>query len=154
VAAGAGAVAGSSHVSQVSHDSHVVVLSKADLPPRVAAAQAAALLPGAPVVAVSSHSGDGLEALRQLVRQRALGASAALDERYASAVVTSARHRDALERARAALALAIASIKRGMVADMVCIDLRAAIDALGEVTGESVTEDLLTAIFSRFCIGK
>jgi tRNA modification GTPase len=131
----------------------VVVLSKADLPRRVGESEAGALLPGAPVIRISSRTGEGLETLRQGVRQAGLGA-AVLGEREAEAIVSSARHRAALNRAQAALAEAIQSVESGMMADMVCIDLRASIAALGEITGESVTEDLLTVIFSQFCIGK
>lgn len=133
-------------------DSVVLVLSKADLPARVSAADVQSLLPGAPVVRVSSVTGEGLEALRSTMRGAALGDGAGSDAH--DATVSNARHRDALERAAEALRETMASVQAGLAADFITIDLRTALTALGEITGESVTEDLLDRIFSQFCIGK
>lgn len=69
-------------------------------------------------------------------------------------MITNTRHRRALERAREHLLSAIASDEAGMVADFISIDLRLAMEAMGEITGESVQESLLHEIFSTFCIGK
>ena len=60
----------------------------------------------------------------------------------------------ALRRAADHLATAQETLESSYPLDMVTIDLRAALDALGEVTGHTVTEDLLDKIFSTFCIGK
>jgi tRNA modification GTPase len=112
------------------------------------------------VVPVSSVTGEGLASLRDAVRRVALaGHPAALAPTFMlegtrAAVVASARHRDALERARASLSDAIQATESRAVADVVTIDLRACLAALGEITGESITDDLLEQIFSRFCIGK
>lgn len=129
----------------------VVAVSKADLPAVVDGAMAGTLLPLAPVARVSSTSGEGLGALREAVRRMATGGSA-IDGH--EAVVSSARHREALERSSAALQDAVRALDAGLPADCLCTDLRAASVALGEITGESVTEDVLSQIFSRFCIGK
>jgi tRNA modification GTPase len=68
--------------------------------------------------------------------------------------VTNARHRDALARAADHARDALTGFQQGVSPDLLAVDLTAAINAIGEVTGESVGEDLLHAIFSRFCIGK
>jgi len=68
--------------------------------------------------------------------------------------VTNARHKEALERAGKHLLGAQESLRSGMPDDLVALDLTAALNALGEITGETVTEDLLETIFNRFCIGK
>jgi tRNA modification GTPase len=130
----------------------VAVVNKADLPPAIGAADVAALLPGAPVVQVCALRGTGLDALRAAVRDAALGHAAPPAD--GAPVVTSARHRDALERALQAIHDAERSAAAGAPADFLCIDLRGAVTALGEITGESVTDDVLESIFSRFCIGK
>src|SRR5207302_1566034 len=68
-------------------------------------------------------------------------------------VVGSGRRQEALRRAAEHLRAADSSLER-VPLDFVCIDLRAAYDALGEVTGETASDDLLDRIFSEFCIGK
>ncbi|HEY3997629.1 MAG TPA: tRNA uridine-5-carboxymethylaminomethyl(34) synthesis GTPase MnmE [Candidatus Xenobia bacterium] len=69
-------------------------------------------------------------------------------------VVASARHRDALLRARESLRRIEDTIRQDLPVDFITIDLRAALAALGEVTGQDVTEDILDRIFSQFCLGK
>ncbi|MGH2371024.1 MAG: tRNA modification GTPase, partial [Chloroflexota bacterium] len=132
----------------------IVVLSKADLPPCVTLQEAAALLPDVPRVRISSLTGEGLGSLRDTLRRAALGEAGVQALASGESVVTNARHRDALERARQALAEAMRSVEADLPADFVCIDLRASLAALGEISGESVTEDVLAHIFSEFCIGK
>lgn len=132
----------------------VVVLNKADLPLRVGIEAPEQLVPGAPVVRLSARTGAGLPALREALERAAGSAVEAEGARRERAVVSNARHRRALEAARTSLVEAIGSAEAALAADFISIDLRAALHALGEVTGESVTEDLLTAIFSQFCIGK
>jgi tRNA modification GTPase len=69
-------------------------------------------------------------------------------------LVSSPRHKDLLVRALDHLKAAQSSHDEGMAADFVAIDLTAAVDALGEITGETAAEDLLETIFAKFCIGK
>ena len=64
------------------------------------------------------------------------------------------RHVESLSRARGALARAAAAGRRGEPGEIVALELREALGAIGEVTGKNVGEDLLDRIFGRFCIGK
>jgi tRNA modification GTPase len=99
-------------------------------------------------VAVSALTGIGLGRLRArlalAVRRRSGGAESVL----------AAREHDAARRAAEALARARAGLQAGLSEDLVALDLREGLDALGEVTGAVATEDLLDRIFARFCIGK
>ena len=70
------------------------------------------------------------------------------------AVVSNVRHRRALEEARASLDQALRTAQFGMPVDFISVDLKAAIDSLGNITGETVAEDVIDRIFSEFCIGK
>jgi tRNA modification GTPase len=101
-------------------------------------------------VAVSALTGAGIDDLVKAVADLLLGGAAPASER----LVSSPRHRDALARAAAHVRDALAGHARGVPADLLAIDLTAALTAIGEITGESLSEDLLAAIFSRFCIGK
>jgi tRNA modification GTPase len=102
------------------------------------------------LVPVSARTGEGLDALADAIAAALLGDAPAGEAR----MVTNPRHRAALERAAGHLGDAIAAAEGGAPADLLAIDLTAALGALGEITGEGVQDDLLHAIFSRFCIGK
>jgi tRNA modification GTPase len=69
-------------------------------------------------------------------------------------VVTNLRQKNALERALSALKLASENLDRKLSTEFVALDLRNAMDCLGEIIGEVSTEEILGNIFSKFCIGK
>ena len=69
-------------------------------------------------------------------------------------VMINSRHQDALRRARESTALTLAALRADLTLDLVAVDLHAAVNAVGEVVGQTATEDLLDSIFSQFCIGK
>ena len=69
-------------------------------------------------------------------------------------MVTNLRHRDALARARESLNLSRHALESGKSAEFVAVDLRAALDSLGEIIGVTTTDDILNSIFFNFCIGK
>ena len=128
----------------------LVALNKRDLPPVTAPAQAAALLeapPGA-VVAVSATRGDGVAELHA-----ALAAMLSGGHGLAGAVANR-RHAEALERARAALGRARGAAAQGAPGEIVALELREGLGALGEVSGRTLGGDILERIFSRFCVGK
>lgn len=102
------------------------------------------------MVETSALTGAGIDELARAVAALLLGGAGLGDGR----MVTSPRHRDALGRAAGHLRDALAAGARGVPADLLAVDLTAALAAIGEITGETVGEDLLAAIFSRFCIGK
>ena len=122
------------------------VFNKADA---VAASALEAASSGA-TLAISAKTGAGLDALR-----RELLARAGWLAETEGVFVARARHVEALRRARAHLAEADVQARAGDTAlELVAEELRAAHDALGEITGTFTSDDLLGAIFSRFCIGK
>ena len=69
-------------------------------------------------------------------------------------MLNNARHKDAIDRSAFALRRAAEAARRGLSGELLSVDIREAIDALGEITGEHCAEDVLDIIFSRFCIGK
>ena len=97
--------------------------------------------------AVSAKDGRGVDELRH-----AIAALAAEGRASGGEVITSERHKDALYRAKRALESALSSLD-GTV-DLTLVDLREAYDALGEITGKTATEDVVDAIFAKFCVGK
>ncbi len=100
---------------------------------------------------ISALENEKVEELKKLMKQRALE-----NKEYdsTSILVTSSRHRDALQKAQKNVWSAIKALDQGMTGDFLSIDLRSALKDLGTITGEITTEDILDSIFSRFCIGK
>ena len=94
---------------------------------------------------------EGLELLKERMAEAALNGKGAGS---GEALVSNVRQKAALESAAGHLASAEKALTEGLADDFVTIDLTAALNSLGEITGETVTEDLLHTIFSRFCIGK
>ncbi len=105
-------------------------------------------------VAVSAVTGAGLPELREEIVHRLGGSSTGADGDAAEALVTNRRHIDALSRAESAIAAARAAVVARHPGEIVAGEVRLALDALGEVTGEAAAPDLLERIFARFCIGK
>jgi tRNA modification GTPase len=89
--------------------------------------------------------------LRLAIRAQVTGSG---PETADGVLVTNVRHQTALTRAHESLVEATSSIKDEMAAELVAVDLRAAADALGEITGAITNEEILSRIFSTFCIGK
>lgn len=103
------------------------------------------------LISISAKEGSGEERLRRVVRDMFFEGGIHHNDEI---VITSVRHRQQLEKAAASLENVIRSIEDGMPEDFMSIDLRQAIDELGEITGETVGEDLVNEIFSKFCMGK
>lgn len=100
---------------------------------------------------ISALEGKKIDELKKLMKQRALE-----NTHYdaSSLLVTSSRHRNALQKAQQDVQSAIQALEQGMTGDFLSIDLRSALKELGTITGEITNEDILDSIFSRFCIGK
>ena len=129
----------------------VVVVNKADRELCIEQEELHRLWPHAPFVETSTLTGAGIPELEETLAELVLSGKTVSSE---SVLVTSVRHQDALRRASEHLNAARATLDTGLPLDFVSIDLRAAYDALGEVTGETASDDLLNEIFSEFCIGK
>lgn len=70
------------------------------------------------------------------------------------ALITRARHKQALQEAQRSLAESLGTLRAGLPLDLIAVDLYAALEHLGEITGETVRENVLDRIFAQFCIGK
>lgn len=101
----------------------------------------------------SAESGEGLETLATAVLTRLLPAGSGGDGAE-TVCVTQARQAEGLQRAEGALKAGRAAQVEGLVPELVVEHVQEALGALGEITGEDYREDVLGAVFSRFCIGK
>ena len=132
-------------------DRLLVVLNKSDLPAQVTGDEVAGLLPNVPLVHASAATHGGVAELENAMVARVLGGRSASSD---VPLVTNVRHRDALLQAADHLTGAVNAARAGTPAAFVAVDIHAALDALGTITGETVGEDLLDVIFREFCIGK
>lgn len=99
---------------------------------------------------ISAREGVGIDELR-----RALRSTVDTDGVYrGEAVVSNIRHYDALQRARESIVKAQNGLAGGISSELLSEELRMATDALGEITGEITSNEILQNIFSKFCIGK
>ena len=106
---------------------------------------------GAGLVKVSAKTGEGLDHLTEVIQSVCLKEGL---EATPSVLVTRLRHKAGLEQAHRSIEEAMRSLERKESGECVALDIRAALDALGEITGAVSTEDILDRIFQDFCIGK
>ncbi|MBQ6842726.1 MAG: tRNA uridine-5-carboxymethylaminomethyl(34) synthesis GTPase MnmE [Firmicutes bacterium] len=106
---------------------------------------------GDAVVAISAKQGEGIRQLLNCMRATLIESGVAAGRQ---ARISNIRHQQALLRARESLAEALAALNSGMLPDVAGIDIENAYTAVGEVSGKTASAEVLTAIFSRFCVGK
>jgi tRNA modification GTPase len=102
-------------------------------------------------VRFSCRTGEGQEALNEAIWSFVMAVGMGSED---FRIAINARHQSCLQRAIADLQAAMAGLARNELPELIAIDLRNALDAIGEVIGRHDTEDLLGRIFSEFCIGK
>jgi tRNA modification GTPase len=124
----------------------ILVRNKTDLPPRLKLPPAPA-----PTVEVSCLTGEGIETLKDAIKQMAWSGEIKAEMLE---VMINSRHQDALQRAREATLHTVEALRAEQGLELVAMELRIAVNAVGEVVGKTATEDLLDMIFSQFCIGK
>jgi tRNA modification GTPase len=130
----------------------LIVHNKADLG-RVSQDAIAAILPSVPTIALSARVGAGLAELETALYDLATGAVAGITVETDPALATT-RQRETLAQARDSARRAADAHASGVPLDLIAVDARAALLAIGDITGETVSEAVLEAIFARFCIGK
>jgi tRNA modification GTPase len=116
-----------------------------DLPP-------SSLLSPSKALRISCKTGEGIAELVQVIVQKVTGRSESEATTHATSI--SARHRDCLERAHAALKVAIKLLAAEEPPELIAVELRCSLAAVGEIVGDAGTEEILGKIFSSFCIGK
>lgn len=126
----------------------LLVINKIDLELRLAVDQ---LPPQYPRVLISAKTGEGLPQLEEAILDMVLGGHIRVAD---DLLVSNPRHKQALTHARECVSAALSAYRAGTPADFITIDLAEALDALGEITGETASEELIERIFSEFCIGK
>ena len=135
------------YLAEFSSKKRILVLNKIDLTPQLH-------LPSnlmSAAMKVSCLTAEGIEPLKDAIKE--LVWSGEINAEMLQVMINS-RHQEALGRARAATLRAVDALRTDQTLELVALDLRIAMNAVGEIVGKTTTEDLLDVIFSRFCIGK
>lgn len=127
----------------------IVVLNKTDLPPVVTSKDLSPY--GFLLCPISASTGKGLDELKDMLLQEVLKGGFTDGP---SALLTNTRHIELVRQSAEALNRAQQSLQDGMPLDCAVVDIRQAWDALGSITGDTVHDDIVEEIFSRFCLGK
>ena len=127
------------------HRNAIALINKADLGRQVEASD----LPFMAVIYVCAKTGEGLDQLADMVDAMFEG-----ETPCDGSILTNARQYDAIRRAYEAMESALKALRSGLTPDAVLTDVEAAMEAMGEVTGATVREDITARIFERFCVGK
>jgi tRNA modification GTPase len=134
--------------------SRIVVVNKTDLPLALVTDKLAELGVfgelGAGCCRVSALTGEGLDLLDAEIKRMfpVFGMSPSGE------LITNTRQADAIARAASHVRLAVESLTAAVTPDAVLTDIEAALDAIGEVTGRTIREDIISRVFERFCVGK
>ncbi len=127
------------------HENAIALINKTDLGRKVQPSD----LPFMNIIEVCAATGEGLDQLADLVDTLFAG-NLPCD----GSILTNARQYDAVRRAYDAILSALQGLKLGLTPDAVLTDVESAMEAMGEVTGATVREDITARIFERFCVGK
>jgi tRNA modification GTPase len=127
----------------------ITVVNKTDLPPVLDENE---LPGGAPIVRISSMNGSGIDRLRSTIFHSFVSDQVLTSRDHVA--ITSVRHRDILTRALDGLDRFRSQLASGTSGELLAIDLRDSLAAIGEITGETTPDAILDIIFSSFCIGK
>ena len=137
-------------IDAIQNKKAIVLLNKSDLNPKTDASILQTQL-NKPILSISAKNNTGIHELETLIEEMFFSGKLSFnDEVY----ITNIRQKNALAEAQNSLKMVLQSIADGMPEDFFTIDMMNAYEALGTIIGESVGEDLVNEIFSKFCMGK
>lgn len=137
-------------ISKIKDQKLLVVINKTDLPQKVTPETLNALQIHN-IVELSSLTGSGLDQLEAKIVEMVGIGELTVDDRP---MLSRIRHKQALEESLSALNNFVDGLNNNLSEDLLVVDLRSALSALGEITGKSVSDEVIHGIFANFCIGK
>lgn len=129
----------------------IILLNKSDLDTVISAEEIKERAGNIPVISVSAKEEQGIRDLEEQIKSMFFKGDVSFNDQV---YISNVRQKNALIDARESMEKVLESIENGMPEDFYSIDLMDAYESLGSITGESVGEDLVNEIFSRFCMGK
>ncbi|MDR0691375.1 MAG: tRNA uridine-5-carboxymethylaminomethyl(34) synthesis GTPase MnmE [Streptococcaceae bacterium] len=133
-------------------EKRIILLNKMDLTSKIKLSEVAKLVGKDAIIQVSVLKNEGLDALEEKISELFFGGAISINKD--TTYLSNSRHISLIEQAKSALLEAIAGLKSQMPIDLVQIDLTRCWENLGEIIGEIVQDELITQLFSQFCLGK
>jgi tRNA modification GTPase len=129
----------------------IAIINKADLPLQITEQAAHTIVPFDRIMLISALYGRGLSELKDLIFTAILQAP---HDNTSDILITNTRQKTALDKTADNLRAAQRGIDNNFSPELVAVDFQAALNVLGEISGQITTDDILDRIFSKFCIGK
>ena len=138
-------------IQATSGKKRIVILNKTDLPQKLNMDEVRELVPEDELITTSVLKKTGVDKLEEKIAELFFGG---IENSQSTIMVTNARHIALLNQAEDSLDAVLQGLDSGMPVDLCQIDMTNAWDELGEITGDSYQDELLTQLFSQFCLGK
>ncbi|HCC07574.1 MAG TPA: tRNA uridine-5-carboxymethylaminomethyl(34) synthesis GTPase MnmE [Clostridiales bacterium] len=138
-------------LERIKDKKHIIILNKSDLPEAIDFSILGDSINNVPIIKLSITQNTGLDDLEKTIKKIFMSGEIDVNNEV---ILTNVRHKNALNKAEESLSNVLTSIKLLHTQELLAIDLQNAYRYLGEITGESVSEDIIHSIFSRFCLGK
>jgi tRNA modification GTPase len=137
---------------EVKGKKRVVVMNKKDLPSMIAQKEMEERFQGDPVVSISALKKEGIEGLKEAIHTLLIHREVRPSPEYL--IIANVRHKRALGQVQESLSNTLKGLEKGTSLEFIAFEMRSALEALGEMVGETTPEEVLNCIFEQFCIGK
>ncbi len=139
-------------LEEVKEKKKVVIINKIDLPQKISLDMLKAYFPEDPIVPISALKQEGIEELKSIIYSRLIRKEVRISPDHL--IVSNIRHKNLLVEIKDSLLKAANAFEEKVSLEFIALEIRSALDSLGEMVGETTSEDILNRIFSQFCIGK
>jgi tRNA modification GTPase len=137
---------------EIKEKKKVVIINKNDLPLKISLEEVKGRFLSDPIVSISALKSEGIDDLKEAIYNSLVHRDIRPSPEHL--IVANIRHRTALSQVKEDLLNAVKGLEEGTSLEFIAFDIRSALEALGEVVGETTTEEVLNRIFEQFCIGK
>jgi len=130
----------------------VVILNKNDLPLKITTEEVKRFFPEDPIIPVSALKNEGIDDLKKTIYTSLVHRDVRATPEHL--IVANIRHKTAITQVKDNLTNAVKGLEEGTSLEFIAFEIRSSLEALGELVGETTTEEVLNRIFEQFCVGK
>lgn len=138
-------------IAKPEKEKSLILINKIDLPSRIDRSELAKSFSGIPQVRISALTGEGIDDLRRVIRDRIMSGTT---EAVTSQLAPNLRHKNALKGASEHFQNAARNVRDRLPLEIIALDLQSGLEAIGEIIGETTNDEVIGKIFSEFCLGK